>query len=239
MFLGPINLKKIFLSFVCFASISASNVYSSAVNTTQTGILLDTKWKQKVYEYAQINVIHSAWGIAHSERDYQVSIALAEQEGIKIDTDILFAAAFLHDIGAIDPFRKKDVEHSIRSIEIIEPLLQTYGFPMQKWPKVKAAILGHMYYADLPTDQEAIILHDADALDFLGAIGIVRLTSITERHAWSQTLPGAFSTLQRFKIDVPNKLITNAAKNIAIQRILEMDQFISLLKHETFDQNAL
>lgn len=75
--------------------------------------MLDTEWKQKVYDYVLINVKHSAWGIAHSERDYKISIEFAEQEGVKIDTDVLFASAFLHDIGTIDPFKKPDVEHSI------------------------------------------------------------------------------------------------------------------------------
>lgn len=232
-------IKKLLLSTACITPLLASNVFSASINATQTGIPLDTEWKQKVYDYAQTNVKHSAWGIAHSERDYQVSITLAEQEDIKVDTDILFAAAFLHDIGAIDPFRKKDVEHSTRSVEIAEPLLQSYGFPMQKWPKVKAAILGHMYYADQPTDKEAIMLHDADALDFLGTIGIVRLVSVTERHTWAQNLSGAFTTLHQFKIDLPNKLITNTAKKIAIQRTFEMDQFFSLLNQETFDGKAL
>lgn len=107
------------------------------VETTKTGIPLNSEWKQKIYKYAEDHVKHSAWGIAHSERDYQVSITLADQEGIIIDTDIIFAAAFLHDIGAIEPFRRSDMEHSMRSIEIVEPLLESFGFPIQKWSKVK------------------------------------------------------------------------------------------------------
>lgn len=233
------TLKKFILSTACMTTLLTSHVSSAAINVTQTGIPLDNEWKQQVYAYAQTNVKHSAWGIAHAERDYQLSIALAEQEGIKVDADILFAAAFLHDIGAIDPFRKKDVEHSIRSVEIAEPLLQSYGFPMQKWPTVKATILGHMFYADRPIDEEAIMLHDADILDFLGTIGIVRVISVTERHAWAESLSGALTTLQQFKIDLPNKLITNTAKKIAIQRTLEMEQFFSTLNQETFDGKAL
>lgn len=232
-------LKSIIFTTACITPLVAPSASSALYSTTPTGIPLDTEWKQKVYDYAQTNANHSAWGIAHSERDYQISIALAAQEGVKVDTDILFAAAFLHDIGAIDPFKKKDVEHSIRSAEIAEPLLQSYGFPLQKWPKVKAAILGHMYYADRPKDGEAIMLHDADALDFLGTIGIVRLVSVTKRHTWAQNLSGAFATLHQFKIDLPNKLITNTAKNIATQRIAEMNQFVSFLNQETFNDKAL
>lgn len=206
---------------------------------TPTGIPLDTEWKQKVYHFAQENVKHSAWGIAHSERNYQMSMILAEEEGIQVDKDILFATAFLHDIGAIDPYKKEEMEHSVRSVEIVEPLLASYGFPMQKWPKVKATILGHMYYADRPTVDEAIIFHDADVLDFLGTIGIVRIASITERHRWAQDLPGAFSTLYQFKNELPHSLITNAAKKIAEQRIVEMQESFNQLNQETFDRKVL
>ena len=242
----PLQLAKkiIFLFSSIMPLLTPSMVIASGTTTiatimTQTGIPLDNEWKQKVYEYAQNNVKHSAWGIAHSERDYQLCITLASNENIKVDTDVIFAAAFLHDIGAIDPFRKKEVEHSIRSIEIVEPLLESYGFPMHKWPKVKAAVLGHMYYSDQPSIAEAIVLHDADILDFIGVIGITRLISVTERHAWAQSLPSALTTLHQFKIDLPNKLITSSAKIIAAQRLLEMEQFFSALDEETFDGRAL
>lgn len=46
-------------------------------------------------------------------------------------------------------------------------------------------------------------------------------------------LSGAFVTLHQFKADLPNKLITNTAKKIAAQRILEMDQVLSFLNQET------
>jgi uncharacterized protein len=222
-------LKNIVLSSLLAPVLCAAQ----PANVTPTGIPLDTEWKQKIYHYAENNIKHSAWGLAHSERDYQVSIMLAKKEGIKIDTDILFAAAFLHDIGAIDPFKEQDVEHSLRSVTVIKPLLKSSGFPMKKWAKVKAAILGHMYYAEVPTAEEAIVLHDADVLDFLGMVGIVRLISVTERHSWAPNLAGTFTTLHQFKIDLPSKLITNSAKQMAAERLTEMDQFFKLLDKET------
>ncbi len=231
--------KKAILLSGCLIPIFLSQVVMAMDDKTPTGIPLDMEWKQKVYHFAQENVKHSAWGIAHSERNYQMSMTLAENEGIQVDKDIIFATAFLHDIGAIDPYKKEEMEHSVRSVEIVESLLASYGFPMQKWPKVKAAILGHMYYADRPTVEEAIIFHDADVLDFLGTIGIVRIVSITERHRWAQDLPGAFSTLYQFKNELTHSLITNAAKKIAEQRIVEMHESFNQLNQETFDGKVL
>lgn len=232
--IGKNTFKIIFLSsFVIF------NTMTVYAKTTATGIPLDREWKQKIYAYAEKNVKHSAWGLAHSERDYLVSMSLAKQEGIKVDSDVIFAAAFLHDIGAIDPFAKKDIEHSILSAKIAEPILRSSGFPMQKWPKVKESILGHMYYANQPTVNEAIMLHDADTLDFLGIIGISRLISVTERDDWAPNLPGALKTLHQFETDLPKKLITNSAKKMAAQRIIEMDAFFSSLHNETLDGEAI
>lgn len=229
-----ISIKKFLIGFSSlFAAMAV------AAGTTKSGIPLDTPWKQKVYDFALENVKHSAWGIDHSERDYQVGIILGEEEGIRVDKDVLFAAAFLHDIGAIEPYRKKEIEHSLRSVEIVEPLLQSWGFPMEKWPSVKAAILGHMYYADRPTDSSAMVLHDADALDFFGAVGIMRLASITGRHAWAPSLPGAVETLKKFKNEVPDTLVTNTARKIAAQRIAEMEQFFILLNQETLNGKAV
>lgn len=220
-------------------SILTTSIAIASDPTTQTGIPLDVEWKKKLYEFASQHVKHSAWGIAHSERNYHASITLAEQEGIQIDKDVIFAAALLHDIGAIEPFKQKDIEHSIRSVEIAEPLLDSYGFPTQKWPKVKAAILGHMYYATKPTEKDAILFHDADALDFFGTIGIIRLVSLTEKHMWAPSLAGAFVTLHKFQKEVPGALVTNTAKAMAAQSILKMEEFISSLDKETFEGKAL
>ena len=43
---------------------------------------------------------------------------------------------------------------------------------------VRAAILGHMYDKE-PDGPGAVVLHDADALDFLGALGAARLLAAT------------------------------------------------------------
>jgi uncharacterized protein len=208
-------------------------------NTTASGIALNNEWKQKIYAYAEDNIKHSAWGIAHSERDYQLSLALAKQEKIAVDEEVIFCAAFLHDIGAVDPFFQKDVEHSANSVKIIKPLLESWNFPMEKWPKVEAIILGHMFYAQRPQEPEAIVFHDADVLDFLGSIGIARIISVTGRHRWAPDLPQAIVTLQKFRDTLTDKLITKSAREIAVSRITEMNRFFSSLSKESLDNKAL
>jgi len=207
---------------------------------TRTGILLDAKWKQQVYAFAEKNVHHSIWGLAHSERNYQVAMKLALLEKLSVDSDVLFVAAFLHDIGAIEPFRAKGVEHATRSVQVVEPLLKSYGLSEEKIAKIREAILGHMYDADLaPKGNEAIVFHDADTLDFLGSIGLVRIVGLTDRHDWAPNLPGAIITLRTWSKVLPQKLITASAKRMAKERIVEMTRIMDSLAPYTFSETVL
>jgi len=145
----------------------AGTIQAEACPGTATGIAVDSEWKRALYEFAKTNSVHPSWGIAHSERDYQTTKSLAQKEGITLDDDVLFAAAFLHDIGGLSPFAQKDVDHAVRSTQVIEPLLPAWGFPIQKWSQVKEMILGHTYYGPAPASREALAFRDADYSRFL------------------------------------------------------------------------
>ena len=206
---------------------------------TPTGIPLDAPWKAVVYEFAKSNLQHSAWGLAHSERDLRLAQSLAAEEKLPVDNDVLFAAAFLHDLGVFAPYPKEGVDHTERAAQVAEEILRPAGFPMDKFPRVQAAMRSHMFYSPVADLPEARVLHDADTLDFLGDIGVARILSVTTRHRWANTLPDAIVTLEKFKKELPDKLVTEAAKQRALKRVTEMDQFLTTLKAEAFEGNAL
>jgi len=133
-----------------------------------TGIPLDAPWKVTIYQLAQSKFHHPAWGWQHSERNYQIALALANGDGLRVDTDVLFAAAFLHDMAAFMPCPDAKIEHGECAARQSGDILRAADFPMSKLPAVLAAERGHMYYSDPGTQPEAIVLHDADSLDFLG-----------------------------------------------------------------------
>jgi uncharacterized protein len=232
---------KSLVSFFWIAIAMAGQISAGQPATTDTGIPLDADWKVEIYRFASKNAVHVAWGKAHSERDYQVAMKLAEREGLKVDADVLFAAAFLHDIGAIPPFRKNGVEHEIRSVEIMEPLLKASHFPPSKIGAVKDVILEHMYYHEsAPKSDESKVFHDADALDFLGAIGIIRIAALSGvGHAWAPSLGGAIRTLEGWTSELPPKLSTSAAHAIAAERIAEMQVFFEAIDRQTCSGKAL
>ena len=211
----------------------------SVPSRSDSGIALDAPWKVAVFHFAKSNLQHSAWGVAHSERDYQLAINLAQQEKLTVDADVLFAAAMLHDMGVFATYPKEGVDHTDRAAEVASEVLKPAGFPMEKFPRVQAAMRGHMFYRTPDASAEARVLHDADTLDFLGAVGAARILSITTRHRWANTLPDALATLEKFRRELPDKLVTDAAKDFARGRTAEMDQFIHALKAETHAGRAL
>ncbi len=126
----------------------SSPLLADPVPVTATGIPLDAPWKVKVYELAHSTFLHPGWGWQHSERDYQLALQLAKGDGLKIDTDALFAAAFLHDMAAFKPCADKKMEHGYCAALQSPDILKSMGFPMQKIVIVQQAERGHMYYSE-------------------------------------------------------------------------------------------
>ena len=231
-------MKTIILAIAAGASLlipataSAAQDVSAVVaapTATPAGIPLDSPWRRAVYEQAHDHFQHPSWGWRHSERDYLFGMAVAEVEGLTVDPDVLFAAAFLHDWGGIEPFAVAGVDHAVRSVELAEPFLTEAGFPMEKFPAVRAAILGHMYDRE-PEGPEAVALHDADALDFLGGLGAARMLAATGDAADYDL---ALRRIERFAIDIPPRLKTAAARDMAPQRVAVMTEFLAAVRRET------
>jgi uncharacterized protein len=215
----------------------SSPLLADPVPVTATGIPLDAPWKAKVYELAHSTFLHPGWGWQHSERDYRLALQLAKDDGLKIDTDALFAAAFLHDMAAFKPCADKKMEHGYCAALQSPDILKSMGFPMQKIAIVQQAQRGHMYYSDPGTDPTAIVLHDADSLDFLGDIGAARLLSLTGAQAPS--FEPAVKKLHQFLHDIPPRLITKIAQHMGAQRVAELQAFLDALQAETYDGKAM
>ncbi|MFL5814523.1 MAG: HD domain-containing protein [Bdellovibrionia bacterium] len=227
-------------AFVFLSDASFGSSGGSATLETATGIPLNTAWKQKVYEFAKENIKHPSWGLSHSERDYQVTLILAQREGLSVDSDVLFASAFLHDVGGLAPFEQAGVDHAVRSVQVIEPLLSSWGFPKEKWSQVKEMILGHTYYGPKPSSPQALAFRDADILDFLGDIGVARILAITqEQGRANDTLGPTVDTLKSFADKMAKGCSLMACREMAKPRQRELEQFLISLHLESFGEKAL
>jgi uncharacterized protein len=212
------------------ASLASPALGAELPTATRTGIVLDASWKQKLYSFAQEKLRHPAWGWTHSERDYRLALSIAEKEKLPVDKDVLFAAAFIHDIGAIGEYQKEGVDHSVRSVELAGPILTEMGFPAGKIAAVNDAILTHMFDKVPGTSAAAVALHDADTIDFLGTVGVVRRISVTGA---APDYSAGLAKLRDLPGKLPPSLVTRTAKEMAVPRVAEMKRLLFELDAET------
>ncbi len=189
-------------------------------------------WREKLIDFVK-DFEHPAWGISHFTRVYELTLKLAEMKKLDIDQDSLFAAAYLHDMSAFEPYRKKNVDHADAAAESCEDVLISIGFPSDKIDLVRDIIRTHMYYAKPSNQFESILFRDADILDFMGIIGVTRIISITGKESMAPDLKSAIGLLNNFQKTLLQKLSTDQAKEIGIKRKSEMKEFLENLSKET------
>jgi len=195
-------------------------------------------WREAVRHFAEFNLHHPAWGWSHSVRDYELAKELAAADHVTLDDDVLYAAAYLHDVAAFAPFRKPNVDHQDEAASLVESLLTGTGFPTAKIEAVRGAIRTHMFERD-PAGPEAIYLHDADALDWLGAIGIARIFGLVDPNGGNPDGPAAVKRLENYLAKVPSRIVSKAGKARTPERVRELEQFLRALRSESADLRSL
>ena len=197
-------------------------------------------WHQVVRTFASEHFRHPAWGYSHSVRDYELAKALAREDGVVIDDDILFASAYLHDMAAFAPWdrEKEGIDHADEAARIVDTVLVGTGFPMAKIDAVRGAIRTHMFDRR-PVGPEAIYLHDADALDWLGAIGVIRIVALVDPNGGEPDGPKAVKMLDDNLVQVPDGVMSAAAKRRLPALKQELADFLKTLRHETDNLRTL
>jgi hypothetical protein len=196
------------------------------------------QWRDTVREFARKYLRHPAWGYSHSTRDYSLARELAAADGVKLDDDVLFAAAYLHDMAAFAPWAKEGVDHADEAARIVDATLQDSGFPMAKIDAVRGAIRTHMFARD-PVGPEALYLHDADALDWLGAIGVARIIGIVDPQGGAPDGPAAIQRIEDNLANVPGRVLSPAGRARVAARVAETRQFLERLREESDSLRSL
>ncbi len=170
--------------------------------------------------------------------------ALAQQVGAgqDYDDDVLYAAAWLHDLGVFTGHRPEDAEALARwdnvayAVAKVPEVLRATGFPESKIPAVLEAIRTHQPSAD-PQTIEAVILRDADILEQLGAIGVLRAACKVGRDTRFSTFTSVLEALRKSLAILPGQLRLNTARAFAEPKIRLLEQFVQSVEAES--QNAL
>lgn len=118
-----------------------------------------------------------AHGWEHINRVYQLALHIAAQENA--DHFVVGMAALLHDFGRPVPAQATDdnqhIHHADLSVTLANELLVRYQVPAPQQEAIQHAIIAHSFSKGIePRTLEAGIVRDADRLDGLGAIGILR-----------------------------------------------------------------
>ncbi len=157
--------------------------------------------------------------------------------GHDYDDDVVFAAAWLHDLGVFVGHRPEDPAELARwnhvryACEHAPRILADAGFPSEKIPRVLSVIQEHQPQ-DEPTSVEAMILRDADILEQLGAIGILRTVSKVGRDTRYPTFSDAMKVLQKNLETLPGKIRLESTKKLAESRVAVLQEFLTAVETE-------
>lgn len=195
-------------------------------------------WRQAVVEYIRKNAKPKD-KFGHQARLY----SLTQQIGIGVpyDDDIVFAAAWLHDLGVFLGHRPeleeelKTWDHVGYAVEHVPDILRQAGFPEGKIPAVLEVIKTHQP-KDEPVSIEATIVRDADILEQLGCIGILRSMVKVGRDTRYATYSDVVPVLEQAVFDLPKKLRLHAAKGLAESKISMTRLFLKALHQEAGEE---
>ncbi|MEN4011650.1 MAG: HD domain-containing protein [Chloroflexota bacterium] len=188
-------------------------------------------------------------GFDHIERVYRMAERLARQSGA--DLEIVRAAALLHDIEGSHPQGEGRGDHHYQSAELAAEVLRKEGWDEARIAAVQHCIRAHRYRdrREPPATPEAMVLFDADKLDVLGAVGVVRVLGYALQAGQPAYAPPSARFLESgeeepgephsayheflFKLrHVRERLFTPAARQIAEQRHACLEQFFARLISE-------
>lgn len=169
------------------------------------------------------------WALAHAKR----LLALIKQIGADLpyDLHVLELATYLHDWGAFPAYIQKGVEHAVRSRQVVEAeILPRLDLTAAQKDILLEAIELHDYRDTRQTkSNEALLLREADMLEFLGMIGMARDFARGPRDVqvcYRRILDRRYGIQGRFSLP--------RAREIAQIRIERMERSLQWLTEESF-----
>ena len=170
------------------------------------------------------------WGYPHVRRVLKLIDLIGTET--PHDAEVLTWSSYMHDWGAFPRYRLSDVPHALRSRQIAESdiLAQTHFTVAQKSVLLEV-IEKHDYQDQRPVESnEALLLREADWLDMLGGIGVVR------EFAWGPNdLQRCYDRVLKHRDLIQQRFTLPLAKQIATERIESMNLILSQITTESFE----
>ena len=195
-------------------------------------------WRSLVIDYIR-GEARPADKFGHQPRIYALATEIGK--GMRYDDDVLFAAAWMHDLGVFlghrpqDPGQLSSWNHVPYTIQRSRELLSDFGFPLAKLDAVAEAILHHQPQ-DEPTTVEATLLRDSDILEQLGAIAVPRTAAKVGRDTRFPTFSSILPVLNYAVNHLANQACLKQTKVMAQPRVEVLRSFLAALENEARDQ---
>jgi uncharacterized protein len=188
-----------------------------------------------------------AHGWEHISRVYALALHISEQESA--NSFIVGAAALMHDLGRTVQDHTTQ-HHADLSVTLAGELLSSRSIPPDVQQAILHAIIAHSFSRGItPLTLEARVVRDADRLDSLGAIGILRwaITGAIQRNPHTKTYhptdpfarqhtPDDHSyILDHFftkLLKLGDTMATETGRSLAQQRMAFMYNYLDELKEE-------
>ena len=169
------------------------------------------------------------WAVAHVQRLLRLIDRIAT--GLEYDQEVITWSVYLHDWGAFPRYYQPGCDHALLSKQVAESeILPQTGLPADKKAKILDAIALHDYRDRRPVaSTEALLLREADFLDFLGAIGIAR-----EFAKGPKNIQKSYQQLLKRRDEIKDRFTLPQAKKMAEERLARMDVFFAYLLEESF-----
>lgn len=195
-------------------------------------------WREQMFAFVRENAL-PVEKYGHQPRLYQLTRELGET--LQYDDEVVCAAAWLHDLGVFAGHRPEDPDELARwdsvayACEKVPGLLLGWGFPQNKLEAVLGCIRTHQPQ-HTPRTTEATILRDADILEQLGAVGILRTVCKVGRDTRFQTFSEAVASLRRAQDTLPQLLCLPTARALAAERIAILRAWLAAVEAEAGDR---
>lgn len=216
----------------------------------------EKNWEQRFVNYFKTSdkiFDDASHDLSHFHRVYKTALEISSYETEFIDPLVILAAAYFHDIVSL-PKHHPDSKNSSKLAAIkANEILTNMDFPKDKMSAVCHAIETHSFSANIPPETlEAKIIQDADRMEALGALGILRAFYVCGRmgsipydkedlHATNRPLNDKVYGLDHFQcklFKLPALLQTEGGRRISQKRTDFLHYFVKELEQDINKENG-
>jgi uncharacterized protein len=169
------------------------------------------------------------WAVAHAKRLIELGREISA--GLTYDQPVFELAAYMHDWGAFPQYARKNVEHATRSRQVVEAeIIHQLDLTAAQRDALLEAIELHDYRDTRPTtSNEALLLREADMLEFIGTIGMARDFARGPRNVET-----CYKRIISRRNEIADRFTLPRAQEIASVRLQRMETSLGWLFEESF-----